>query len=353
MKIAMVSKYLPSVIKSGVTNQVHWLANALCTDGQTHVTLFSISEPPADALYQVKRVPIPLWIKNSRFMNRYFVALYFGKLNFDSFDIIHSHGDNYLLFEKRKMVRTFYGSALAESFYGRNFVRFFSQFILYLLEFVCGFLSRVNVGISNNTKRLLPFIKFVIPVGLDLEKFNPAPHLKTNYPTILFVGTLKGRKRGKKIIEIFQKEVLPSIPSAELWVVHKGPFVKDQGHIKYFIDISQDELIRLYQRAWIFCSASSYEGFGVPYLEAMACGTPVITTQNQGAQELSNQSQCFEISLLEDIGQRISKLLLNQKQRQMYIDQGLDFVKKFDIRKTALQYKKVYEDVLKRGLPKC
>ena len=47
-----------------------------------------------------------------------------------------------------------------------------------------------------------------------------------------------------------------------------------------------ERLIELYQQAWLFCLPSSYEGFGVPYIEAMSCGTPVVATPNAGAREV-------------------------------------------------------------------
>jgi len=46
------------------------------------------------------------------------------------------------------------------------------------------------------------------------------------------------------------------------------------------------ELIRLYQQSWVYASPSTYEGFGLPYLEAMACGTAVVATPNPGSREL-------------------------------------------------------------------
>lgn len=46
--------------------------------------------------------------------------------------------------------------------------------------------------------------------------------------------------------------------------------------------VSLERLTEFYRRAWLFCLPSSYEGFGVPYIEAMASGTAVVATRIRG-----------------------------------------------------------------------
>jgi glycosyltransferase involved in cell wall biosynthesis len=67
-------------------------------------------------------------------------------------------------------------------------------------------------------------------------------------------------------------------------------FVGPQGEpapgVTYHTGISDEELASLYRRAWVYASPSTYEGFGLPYLEAMACGTAVVATPNPGSREV-------------------------------------------------------------------
>jgi glycosyltransferase involved in cell wall biosynthesis len=53
-------------------------------------------------------------------------------------------------------------------------------------------------------------------------------------------------------------------------------------------DVPDDELARLYRGARCFAYASLYEGFGIPVLEAMACGTPVVTSRGSGTEEVAD-----------------------------------------------------------------
>jgi glycosyltransferase involved in cell wall biosynthesis len=79
------------------------------------------------------------------------------------------------------------------------------------------------------------------------------------------------------------------MPDARLWMVCSdappGPGVEVLGRL------SDHELADRYRRAWVFCLPSSYEGFGVPYIEAMACGTPVVATPNAGAREVLDRGR--------------------------------------------------------------
>ena len=97
------------------------------------------------------------------------------------------------------------------------------------------------------------------------------PGEKEPTPTILFVGTYEHRKRGRLLMEVFADEVRPTMPDARLWMVCSdappAPGVEVLGRL------TDEELAERYRRAWVFCLPSTYEGFGVPYIEAMASRT--------------------------------------------------------------------------------
>ena len=124
----------------------------------------------------------------------------------------------------------------------------------------------------------------VIPHGVDRRVFRAAAGSKSAHPSVLFVGTLDGRKRGRFLLDVFERTIRPAHPTATLTVVgQKGP---PRPGVTYRTGVSDDELVALYQTAWVYASPSTYEGFGLPYLEAMACGTVVVATRNPGSVEV-------------------------------------------------------------------
>ncbi|MEI5579328.1 glycosyltransferase, partial [Streptomyces brasiliscabiei] len=81
----------------------------------------------------------------------------------------------------------------------------------------------------------------------------------------------------------FQREVLPHIPDARLEMVCRDAPPDPGPGVEVLGALNDEELVAAYQRAWVFCLPSDYEGFGIPYAEAMACGVPVVATENPGA----------------------------------------------------------------------
>ena len=116
---------------------------------------------------------------------------------------------------------------------------------------------------------------------MDDSIFTPWPVEKTPEPSVLFVGALDGRKRGRFLLEGFLKTVRPMHPDASLTIV--GGTGPEHPGVTYLTGVSDAELADLYRRAWVYASPSTYEGFGLPYLEAMACGTPVVASANPGS----------------------------------------------------------------------
>jgi glycosyltransferase involved in cell wall biosynthesis len=88
-------------------------------------------------------------------------------------------------------------------------------------------------------------------------------------------------QRGQLLRDVFIDEVRPRLPDAELWLVSDRG-VEGDG-VKLIQRPSDEQLSSLYERAWLFCLPSRYEGFGIPYAEAMAHGTPVVASPNIGA----------------------------------------------------------------------
>ncbi len=178
-----------------------------------------------------------------------------------------------------------------------------------------------------------PTIFKVIPKEQTIEtlsKFN----LKK--PFILYLGTLEPRKNVERIVEAYaslthlQRDYDLVLAGSIGWKSEKIFELIDRYNLKENVHItgyiSQPEQVALYNEATCFVFPSLYEGFGMPALEAMACGCPVITSNTSSLPEvvgnagiLVNPLDSSEIassiqSVLEDDARRTSMIQLNKQQ---------------------------------------
>ena len=186
----------------------------------------------------------------------------------------------------------------------------------------------------------------MIHCGVPLDRYKPSDK-KTDTPSILFIGDLNSRKRGKYLLKIFNNDILKENPECILSVV--GPQPCYGTNVKYLGNLSEDELITEYQKAWVYCMASSYEGFGVPVIEAMACGTAVAAVNNPGTKEIIRHD--YNGLLLDDaeLSTGISRLLSDSTIRKTFENNGLSTVeKKFNIKTIATEYERLYHLLVDR-----
>ena len=338
MKIAMAHVDLPNESKGGVAMQAHLMANALVKAGH-EVTMYTFSERFSECNYAVNTLPV---IPKLRKFQSFLFAKKLSEQQFHSYDIVHTHGDNYLLGKVHPQVRTMHGSASWERRTAKTARRKAYQTIMQKLETRGSRIADVCVGVSENTRQDVPAVSFVIPNGVDLNLFYPGK--KTTQPTVLFVGTVGGRKRGNLLLEIFNKRIKPYFPNAELWSVADAPMHGD-GVVNCG-RVSTDELCRLYRESWIFCLPSTYEGFGVPYIEAMASGTPVVATPNAGSCEVLSNGQYGILAQEDQLGQSICDLITDASRRKVLTETGIERAKIYSWPTIIAQYESVYQSLV-------
>ena len=346
MKIAMTHVDLPNEAKGGVAFQVHYLANALVERGHD-VTIFTFSPHYSECRYQVHQYPISPRLRRYK---SFLLALCSARTDFSGFDVLHAHGDNYLLRGRHPQVRTFYGSAKDEAQSATSWKRRIYQTFMVVLESIGGRVADKSIGISKSTQDRIAIISDIIPCGVDLQEFRPGPKSKT--PAILFVGTTGGRKRGKMLADIFLQEILPVFPEAQLWSVAEKSL--EGENVVNFGKVSLETLTDLYRQAWVFCLPSTYEGFGVPYIEAMASGTSVVAAPNPGAREVLDEGKYGLLPNDDQIGTQILALLSDAGQRSKYEGLGLGRAAEYDWQNIAGQYEQVYRHLLDpKGAKDC
>src|ERR1700722_2630120 len=301
MKIAITSLYLPSGSKIGVGYQVHNLANELVGRGHA-VTVFSQCGPSPDSRYEVEVV------HPGRRLRTFGFAWQLRGYDFTPFDVLNAHGDDWFLWGRKRPrhIHTYHGSCMPEKLHAKGLSGRTGLGALAACEYNLLLLAAERVAVSENTRRYIPFIGHVIPCGVDTQAISPGGE-KTDKPALLFVGTMHGRKRGAMLLDLFKRLIKPAVPKAEFWAVCENPVEGDGVH--WFGRVPTEKLIELYRTAWVFCLPSTYEGFGVPYIEAMASGTAVVASPNVGAVEVLQNGQSGMLAPDAELADAIIKLL--------------------------------------------
>lgn len=170
---------------------------------------------------------------------------------------------------------------------------------------------------------------------------------------ILFVGTLQPRKNIEKLIEAFSKldkDILLIVVGKKGWLyedILKAPQkFRISEKVKFLDFVSDKELQGLYKNALCFVLPSLYEGFGLPILEAMKNGCPVLTSNVSSLPEAGGDAALyFDPENADEISKTIKKVIEDKGLRDEMIRKGYAQVKKFSWEKTARETLKVLQDL--------
>ena len=191
-----------------------------------------------------------------------------------------------------------------------------------------------------------------IEKGIDRTAFLEKIRQKHNLPKafLLGVGTLSPRKNFSRFIQAFD-QLAPEYPDTHLVIVgNKGwnfDDILEEGnrekvHLIGYVDAA--ELVALYNLAKIFVFPSLYEGFGIPPLEAMSCGCPVVTSNISSLPEVvGDAALLIDPYSTEEIAGAIGTLLANSELNQDLSRKGLRQATKFSWEKSAKKLLEVFE----------
>ena len=177
-------------------------------------------------------------------------------------------------------------------------------------------------------------------------------------PYLLYVGSVYPHKNIERLIKAVKKS-RKTIANLSLVIVcarnifekrlkNKIKAMNAQTYVKLTGFVSDEDLAILYQQSKAFAFPSLSEGFGLPGLEAMACGCPVISSNTTCLPEIyGNAAFYFDPLKTTDITQKIVKLIKDNKLRKDLIKKGYQRVKKYSWEKMAAQtvngYRKAIE----------
>ena len=193
------------------------------------------------------------------------------------------------------------------------------------------------LAVSERTKRdaielygLDPEKITVTPLGVD-PAFSPGDGSHDDY--LLFVGAVQARKDPLAALAAAQRAGLPLVVAGPEKEPALARELRARGaDVRGFVD--RDELGRLYRRAAALLLPSRYEGFGIPVLEAMASGTPVVLSDDPALREVAGDAGVY--GTVEDA----------LRERDRYRAAGLERAQQFSWERTAQLTADVYRKVL-------
>lgn len=174
---------------------------------------------------------------------------------------------------------------------------------------------------------------------------------------LLFIGTLEPRKGVEILLEAWArlprklKNAFPLVlAGAPGWanqsLLSRIRYLKDNDGLKYLNFVPHNELPALYSGASALVYPSYYEGFGLPILEAISCGTPVICTANTSMAEIAGEHSLYiNAGDTAQLTESIQYLLENESLRQRLSAAGLLRAKEFSWQKCAQQTYEIYKEI--------
>ncbi len=306
--LMVVAKY-PAT--HGHTTVINNLCKGLNEIGHhASIGAFSFDQDPPYEIEKVKLNKIKLLTEGVKYLN---------------YDIIHSHQarvNYYLLFQKPTKPIIFHYHGASNKIQEINF-----KILMWLYKNrISKIISVSNAGINQMINLVGSIQAKVIDNGVDANFYNPdlPQSYKKGTPQLLFVSALRRYKNTSVLIEAMP-ELLRKYPNAHLQIVGYGEdFEKLQEIIKkknlaksveLTGKITDEELRLRYSSCDLYVSASKFEVFPVPTLEAMACGKPIVLYDIIPHRDIINASKAglaFSLSDNLDIVRKIDEVYQNK-----------------------------------------
>jgi len=206
-------------------------------------------------------------------------------------------------------------------------------------------LITIRLGVARDMFRIYP--------QQDLLPIKEHYRLPENF--ILFVGSIEPRKNLKNLLKAYlelkapiRKEFKIVLAGCKGWendeVMNLLRELKED--VFYTGYIPEDELGKFYNLARLFIYPSFYEGFGLPPLEAMACGCPVVVSNAASLPEVCGDAAYYvNPQDVRSIAEGMERVLADEGLRKSLVSKGLERIKQFSWEKSAAEHLRVFEEV--------
>lgn len=324
-----------------------------------------------EAIYSYKNSNIQINISRiPGFIKRvYFNRFRFPDIKFfvGDFDIYHSTEPLAPPVRDKKLIITIHDLAY------KKFPKFFEKNVLGWDKFIIKNIHRADAIIvpSQNTKKdVMEFFKIpeekinVVYLPINKKYFSiPEDNIvagvrkkyNIEFPYVLFVGTIEPRKNIKTLIKAFEEFHQSKKSDLNLVLVGKKGWMyqdilksivqssfSNKIHILDYVPL--EDLVVLYRLAKFFVYPSVYEGYGVPVIEAMACGLPVLTSESSSIQEIAKDVAIFfNPADVEELKEAMLSIDENESLRVKISQKGLERIKCFDRKVAAEKILNIYK----------
>ena len=351
LRVLIIHPELPTPGRkaSGVAVMVDRIARALHRRSDVEVTVAGLDDAPPGAPYRYRRLleKAPRWLQRTLHTLPGRVFLWPVLLNFvrlPDCDVIHFHGDDGLFLRRsrrRPTVRTMHGASWRELQHTGSLLRKIWLAATLPMEILGRLLATRTLAIGSDTAELY---RTPHRIGNSVADGVFAAGEKAPRPTIFYNGWWRGRKRGEFLYRCFVDQVLPHHPDAELWFL--ADECPDHPSVRHFCGVSDEQLGQLYREAWLVGYPSTYEGFGLVYLEAMASGTAQVVSRNRGAEDVIADSGAGRLISDEDFGAHLVALLGDSGQRDQMAKAGLARAEDFSVERVAADHVRHFRELV-------
>jgi glycosyltransferase involved in cell wall biosynthesis len=184
------------------------------------------------------------------------------------------------------------------------------------------------------------------PKLLEIQKKYNLPH-----KFVLYLGNIEPRKNISSIVAAYKKVVSenPILEKNELVLAGNiSPLCREmveKENLKTCGYIKREDRPYIYNLASLFIYPSFFEGFGLPILEAMACGTPVIASSNSSIPEVAGNAAIFiDPNRPSEVAEAMRAVLTDEKLYAKMKERGLAQSQKFSWKKCALESMPAFSD---------
>ncbi|MBC7231508.1 MAG: glycosyltransferase family 4 protein [Actinobacteria bacterium] len=172
-----------------------------------------------------------------------------------------------------------------------------------------------------------------------------AIHTRRNLERLIEAVSLASRELGRELELLILGMPAPFTPPVDIWGTARRCGM--EGRLKHLEYVSDEDLLLLYNACGAFVYPSLYEGFGLPVIEAMACGAPVACSKVTSLPEVAGEAALyFDPENVEDMARAVSRLAGDAALREDLSRAGMSRAASFSWRRAAEETRRVFAEVL-------